>query len=152
MEQRGDGGFVSVGGVGQNHVLIRAQTKFDSRKLFRHFAQRHFLRVFHPAGFHEHAEKPFSIRGFAPVEQVGGRRELARLRGRKRDARAFVHLVLHEFYAAFGHDVLQARVFAVGAVAEIAVNREHGFRDLHQFVWREKADDIRESGKVCVFP
>ena len=65
-EQRGDGNFFVVIRVGQNHVLIRAQTEFDVRKFFCDVAQRDFLRILHAASFNEQSEKPFSVRGFVP--------------------------------------------------------------------------------------
>ena len=36
-------------------------------------------------------------------------------------------------------------MFAVGAVAEIAMNCENSFRDFHNFVGRKKSDDIRKA-------
>ena len=52
---------------------------------------------------------------------------------------------MDERHAAFGDDVFQARVFAVGAIAEIAMNREHGFRHFDNLVRREETDDVRHA-------
>ena len=61
------------------------------------------------------------------------------------DAGALFDLGTRPVRAAFGHDVFEAGVLAVGAVAEIAVNREHGLRNFDKFFRFEKADDIREA-------
>ena len=67
------------------------------------------------------------------------------LRWRERDAGALVHFILHELHALLGNDVFEARVLAIGAIAEVAMNRQHGFRHVHEFVRREKADDVGEA-------
>ena len=52
---------------------------------------------------------------------------------------------LHERDALLGHDIFQTRVLAISAVTEVAMNRQHRFRYVHNLVRREKTDDIREA-------
>ena len=144
-KHRIDTRFVALGHVRENHVLVGGQAELDAGKFSRDLAQRDFLRVFHTTHPDEQREKPFPIHGLVPAIEVAGRRKFARLRRLKHDAGAVVHFVAHEFHAALGHDVFESRPLAVGAVAEIAVNRQHGLRHLDEFVRREKADDIRQA-------
>ena len=73
------------------------------------------------------------------------RRELVRLRGREFEAGALLDFGARPVHAAFSDDIFQARMFAVGTVAVIAVNCQDGLRNVHEFVGREEAEDIREA-------
>ena len=143
--------LIFLGDVGQNNILVGRKAEFAFGKSFSDQAQRGFeLPAFHvldASGFDKQREKPFSVHSLMPAVKVARGREFARLRRRERDASALVDFVLHEFHAAFGDNVFQARVFAVGAVAEIAMNCQNGFRHFNYFIRRKKSDDVREARK-----
>ena len=81
-----------------------------------------------------------------PAVKVAGGGELIRPGGFEFDAGALFDFRARPVHAAFGDDVFQPRMLAVGAVAEIAMNRQHGLRHVHELVRREKPDDIRQAG------
>ena len=148
-EQRVDVRFVGFSDVRQNDVLICRQTEFDFGEFFRDQPQRGFQPVaFHvldASGFDEEREKPFSIHSLVPAVKVAGAGEFERPGGFKFDVGALFDFGARPVRAAFRHDVFQAGVLAVGTVAEIAVNREHGLHNFDKFFRFEKTDDIREA-------
>ena len=70
-----------------------------------------------------------------------------RARRLERVAQALEQLGLEPVDAAIGDGVLEARVFAVGAIAEVALDHHHGLGHLEHLVGREEADDVREARK-----
>ena len=55
-----------------------------------------------------------------------------------------LQLLAEPLDAAVLQDVFQPRVLPVGAVAEIAMDRQHRLGHLHHFLRRQKADDVRQ--------
>src|ERR1051326_3353818 len=80
-----------------------------------------------------------------PAEEIALFREMKRFRRSEFSPCALFDFAAEPIHAAFMNDVFQASVFAVGAIAEVAMNREHGLVECFQVLRRQETDDIRQA-------
>ncbi len=118
------------------------------RKLLRDPAQRRLHRVtgcvLDAAGLHEQREEQRAVDGAVPAVAIAGGGELEAAHAGEGPRDAAVDLRHQPRHALLLDHILQPRVLAVGAVAEVAVDREHGLGDLDHLLGREEADDVRQ--------
>ena len=96
-------------------------------------------------GLDAQREVPAAIVTAQPAEAVALGGELERARRLERESQALEQFGLEPVHAAIGDGVLEARVFAIGAIAEVALDHDHGLGHLEHLVGREEADDVREA-------
>ena len=85
-------------------------------------------------GLDAQREVPAAIVAAQPAEAVALRGELVRARRFEREAQPLEQLGLEPVDAAIGDGVLEARVFAIGAIAEVALDHDHGLGHLEHLV------------------
>ena len=134
VEQRGDRLLVRVGDIGQHDILVGRQAILHVVELLGHAAQGRLLAaglgVLHTARLDEEGQEPAAIYGLLPTVGVGGGNELHRLGRLKFNACTTGHFAAEPLYALLLQDVLEAGVLAVGAIAEVTEDREHGLGHL----------------------
>ena len=79
---------------------------------------------------------PAAIVPAQPAEAVALRGELEGARRLEREAEPLEQLGLEPVDAAIGDGVLEARVLAIGAVAEVALDHDHGLGHLEHLLGR----------------
>ena len=97
----------------------------------------------------EQTQKIVAIGLLMPPEQITLLCEDEWPRRRKLDAGPLLHLEAKPIHPAFLDDILQPRVFSIGAIAKIAMNRDHRLSHALQMLWGQKADHISDTRK-CV--
>src|SRR5262245_30384213 len=126
--------FVELTNIGKNYILICGQTKFDVGELVRNLAQGDFLSSLYTTGFDEQTEKPRSVHGFVPVQQIRHGCKFVRLDGSEFDTRAPLDFGACPIYPLLLDDIFESRMLAVGAVAKITMNRHHSLGDFDELV------------------
>ena len=101
--------------------------------------------VLHAAALDEEREVRVAIGVVHPAEAVAVVVELELTHGPEFVAEVFVELGENPFSAVIVHGVFEARVLAIGAVAEITLHQHHFFRDIDHLVHGAETDHIGEA-------
>mmetsp|Transcript_61252 Transcript_61252/g.189801 ORF Transcript_61252/g.189801 Transcript_61252/m.189801 type:complete len:510 (-) Transcript_61252:992-2521(-) len=101
----------------------------------------------HAADGNEAAAMPEAVVGLHPAEEVAAVLELVRALRRELLPQASLHLLPVPLGPVVLHGVLDARVLAVRAVAEVALHREDSLADVLGVRRLAEADDLREAGE-----
>ena len=130
--------------VHQKKILRRRQAHLRL-ELLNDFAQRGLelvaVHVFDPAVFDEQAEEIVAISLLVPAEQIPWLGEVERPRRAELEIRRACSSSLPEpLDAAFFDHIFEPRMFAVGPIAKIAMNRQHCFGRGFQLVRRDKTE------------
>ena len=107
-------------------------------------AQAAVVPVRDAPGLDAEQEMPSALAVLRPSEPVSGRRELERPRRLERESEALLELRPEPVEAAVGYGVLESRVLAFRAVAEVALGRDHGLRDREKLLRAQESDQVRE--------
>ena len=87
-------------------------------------------------GLDAQRQVPAPIVPAQPAEAIALRGELEGARRLELESQALEQLTLEPVDAAIGDGVLEARVFAIGAVAEVALDHDHGLGHLEHLLGR----------------
>src|SRR5262249_39062892 len=138
------------GNVNEQQILRGRQADFRF-ELLNYPAQAGLqfitVSVFNTAVFHEQAEEIFSIELFVPAVDVALLGELERTCSCDLETDTFFEFLFEPRRAAFFQDVFQARMFAVGAITEIAMDGNHAFRGFDDAIWFDETNYISHARK-----
>jgi len=133
--------------VGNHQVLVGRETEvaaMHARDLAQPGALCARRRVGDAPGFDAQGQVPAAVVAFDPAEPVARRLELERPRGFERKTLAPRDLADKPVEAAVVDRVLEARMLAVGAVAEVPLRRDDRFGDDEQLLRPQESHDIGE--------
>ena len=131
--------------IGQYKVIACCKADFRLESL-HDGSQRGFgavrFGVLNAPSFNEETEELPAIRLRVPAKRIALARELIRAGGLHAEVCAAFQFSTEPVGAAFGHDIFQPGVFAIGSVPEVAVNRDRRKDHFLQLLRRDEADDV----------
>lgn len=153
IQKGGDGGFLRGRNVRNHQVLVGGKAEITVVN-FRDFAQTCAKwvggRVEHAAARDVEREIEISVYVFRPAVAIAVVLEGVRSGSGKLVAEVFVHFGFEPIETAGFDGVLEARKFAIDAVAVVALHEDDFFRDVDDlFGWAE-ADDVGEARESCL--
>ncbi len=150
-KQGGDARAVGIGNIGDDDVLIRREAELDLRILFGYRAERQLLGVsldvLDAAGFDEDGEKKFSVHAAVPAVKITGGGEFVGPRICDGQSGTLIDLIPNPRDPAFLDDILEPRMLAVGAVAEITMDGQHRLPDGDHLVRSDESEHVRQTGE-----
>ena len=148
-QERFDARLLFGGDAADDEILIGGEAEVAGVD-FGDFAQSGFGRevvgVAQAAVLDEERVVPASVGAFGPTIAIAGAGEFEGAGFAEFPAEAGFEFGFEPVDTAVLDGVFEAGVFAVGAVAEIALDGDDGLRDLDDFFAREVADDIGQAG------
>ena len=137
-----------LGHAADDQILVRGETEIAGVDL-GDFAQaglrRLFLGIAQAAVLDEKGVMPVAVGAFGPAVAVAGTGEFERARLAELPTETGFEFVFEPVHSAVLDGVFEARVLAVGAVAEIALHGENFFRHFDDFFAGKVTDHVGET-------
>src|SRR5438045_1549423 len=105
------------------------------------------VHVFNSTSLDEQSQKPIAIHLSVPAIKITHRGKFIGTRSFQFKVCSFFNFSTHPVHASILHDIFQARMFAVCAITEVAMDCDHSFRDIHKFLRFKKANNVSETWK-----